>query len=70
MNIGEANAVNIVVRRLLNATIIDDLDLDADTREAMALLAGKANRALGAGLTAAAVGEALACVDRARSAEL
>ncbi len=63
MNIGEANAVNVVVRRLLNAAIIDDLALDSETRKAMCLLADKAHGALHAGLTATNVAAALASYD-------
>jgi hypothetical protein len=48
MNIGEANAVNVLLRHVLDDTADDDVRL----REASVYLAGQANKALGAGLRA------------------
>lgn len=46
MNISEANAVNVLLRHVLDDTADDDVQL----REASLYLAGRANQALGAGL--------------------
>lgn len=52
MNITDANAANVVLRYLLGAPNINgDLPADDQAREAAELLADKANKALGAGLT-------------------
>lgn len=49
MNITEANAVNVVLRRLFEIAPIPD---EEATREAAQLVAERANKALGAGLRA------------------
>lgn len=49
MNIGEANAVNVILRTLLDEA--GPFDVDDRLVEAAVLLATNANKALGAGLT-------------------